>query len=403
MTIIEFFSSDPIENAASLITLQPDRVVFLGRSEAMTEDIKKRYTALRDALKLKTELVFRPWDIGSVSAMCGTLKELIAEYAPVRIDLTGGDERALHVSGRVAEQLSDAVPMHRFDTRSGTACEFPSGAPLSLKKPLALSVEQFTALYGDKVAGSPNGQALSSWKETAAFEKAVRGVWQVYVQKPSDWNTQLKHFLECVKYRVHCADPLEIRLDESRIKRNIQRWGTKINDVRNLLSRLESKQVVARLGDLHFRYDSEEAKHCLSKEGNVLEMYTLLLGMIAKNADGTKVFCNAKTGVYFDWNGSFGERHNVHNEVDVMLMRGVCPVFISCKNGDFGLEELFMLRAIAERFGGKHPTAVLVTNGEVSDAEAERTAQMGICLIQQVFSLTEEEYIQKLTEAATHI
>ena len=43
-------------------------------------------------------------------------------------------------------------------------------------------------------------------------------------------------------------------------------------------------------------------------------------------------------------------------------MKGLRPVFISCKNGKFDDEELFKFSTVSEQFGGKYVKKALVTN-----------------------------------------
>mgnify|MGYP002514930257 CR=1 FL=1 len=66
-------------------------------------------------------------------------------------------------------------------------------------------------------------------------------------------------------------------------------------------------------------------------------------------------------GVIVDWDAD-DSRNTVdtRNEIDVMLMRDLVPVFISCKNGDIGEEELYKLHTVATRFGGPHVRKMLI-------------------------------------------
>ena len=50
------------------------------------------------------------------------------------------------------------------------------------------------------------------------------------------------------------------------------------------------------------------------------------------------------------------------NEIDVLLMKDMIPIFISCKNSSFLPEELYKLSAVAKHFGGEYAKKVLVTN-----------------------------------------
>ena len=75
------------------------------------------------------------------------------------------------------------------------------------------------------------------------------------------------------------------------------------------------------------------------------------------------------------------------NEVDVILTRGVRPIFISCKTRLPANEDLNELYAIKEKFGGGLALAVLATTKRV-DGElpvAERAREMGIDIVDERF------------------
>ena len=84
-----------------------------------------------------------------------------------------------------------------------------------------------------------------------------------------------------------------------------------------------------------------------------------------------------------------------------MLMCGAVPVFISCKNGDVKVEELYKLEAVANRFGGKYAKKVLVITqpeklGEREEPIRLRAKQMGIRLMVDIDGMTEEELAEEL-------
>ena len=70
-----------------------------------------------------------------------------------------------------------------------------------------------------------------------------------------------------------------------------------------------------------------------------------------------------KTGVFLDWDTVADEKIETYNEIDVIVMDGVEPAFVSCKNGAIPVDELYKLNAVAERFGGKYAKKVLVASG----------------------------------------
>lgn len=85
-----------------------------------------------------------------------------------------------------------------------------------------------------------------------------------------------------------------------------------------------------------------------------------------------------------------------------MLMKGVIPVFISCKNGYVDETELYKLNAVAERFGGPHAQKVLVsTYSGKSSIEGhkyfvQRAKDMKIQLLEDVHSLSDKEFERKI-------
>ena len=66
------------------------------------------------------------------------------------------------------------------------------------------------------------------------------------------------------------------------------------------------------------------------------------------------------TGVVIDWQTDDPDGADVLNEIDLILMHQMTPVFISCKNGEVSNEELYKFNTVAERFGGKYAKKVLI-------------------------------------------
>ncbi len=429
MTVIEFFSADPIENVASLVALRPERVIVLGDANAMKEQkscyenfvndldwrvvlqflskedtelspverLSKEQNAVEGDLGSATLMQFLPWDAQDFDVALQTLTELITSLDDVRVDLTGGNETAILAMGHITERLSatHTVTMHRFDLKEGAAYSVPSKEKLSLAYRLEVSVKQLVELHGGKVGGAANGSPLRKWMLTPSLCREIDGVWEACREAPSSWNGWIKDLCFLNKHRDRTAAPLELKINMSG---NTSPSNKVTESVEALFKKLDEKGVGTHCGKLHFRYASKAVKHCVSKEGNALEMHTLLAAMRMVFKDGGKFF-DAKSSVYMDWNGRFGEPDNVHNEVDVMIMWGVCPIFVSCKNGEVPADELFKLRAVTDRFGGNRSTAVLIADKkELTPAFIERASQMKIHLIDDVYKVSWRTLASKLRE-----
>ena len=82
------------------------------------------------------------------------------------------------------------------------------------------------------------------------------------------------------------------------------------------------------------------------------------------------------------------------NEIDVMLMKGLVPIFISCKNGHVSMEELYKLNTVAERFGRRYSKKVLISSTLEKSKNSEyiraRAEDMGIRIIDDVDNMSRD-------------
>lgn len=399
MTVVEFLSDDPVENVASLVSLEPERVIFLGRSEWVTRH-RACCERLNAALGGKTELLFRTIDLWDFEGISETLTTVCAQYEDVCFDLTGGDETLLAAAGSV-HATNPAVRLHRFDLKNGVCRSVPDGKTLPLKAPLCLSIAQFVPLFGGAVGSSADGDPLTAWTYSDDALQTLLSMWRVCARDPNRWNKAIGSVCSMLKYAAFDPRALRVTIDRGAAESRMARFAEKATLVGRVLDELEREGVVQVDGALSFSYASPLVRHVMAKEGNLLELYTLFTAAGLCAADGRRLFCDAKCGVYMDWDGVFGQPNNTHNEIDVMLMCGVTPVFISCKNGDIDDKELYKLSAVAQRFGGdrakKALVATFVERNPMAYADfKERAAQMGVTLIDRVETLFPKDFEARL-------
>lgn len=148
------------------------------------------------------------------------------------------------------------------------------------------------------------------------------------------------------------------------------------------------------------RFKNEQIRRGLSKAGTILELITCLAAREIRFKDGTRCYQDAMTGVFIDWDGVVhaltDEVVDTENEIDVILMSGLIPVFVSCKNGAVGEEELYKLNTVAERFGGAYVKKALMgtmlgRNGRSKQYFLERARDMGIHVLEGTHELSGEE------------
>ena len=79
-----------------------------------------------------------------------------------------------------------------------------------------------------------------------------------------------------------------------------------------------------------------------------------------------------------------GHRNGTRNEVDILLLKGMDSVFISCKMGPPSALALAEIKTISDRFGAGRSKTVLLTASAVKGVNrvlSTRAKDMGITLI----------------------
>lgn len=150
-----------------------------------------------------------------------------------------------------------------------------------------------------------------------------------------------------------------------------------------LLEHLEEIGMISGLSvdepNVSYRFRNHVVRQCLNDAGIWLELY------IYKTAVECGCFDDVQISVIADWNGSVNEAINTINEIDVVLTRGITPVFISCKYGVPSTTALNEIKTLTDLFGGGYAKGVLVTLSDLMDispATYQRAADMGIDIIQ---------------------
>ena len=110
-----------------------------------------------------------------------------------------------------------------------------------------------------------------------------------------------------------------------------------------------------------------------------------------------------------DWDGNIHADNpsfpDTENEIDVLLVRGMIPVFISCKNGSTDENELYKLSAVAEHFGAKFARKALIATDLQKNYTSlarftDRAREMGITVIDGVHKMTASEFCRQIGSLA---
>lgn len=399
MTYIEFFDRNSIENIFSSLAANPERVILVGSNRKILAKYAAIYKEILSEKGKNIEFLCRSVNRNSLHSTIEVFSEIVNTYDNCVFDLSGGDEIFLAASGMIRERYDDkGVRLHRFNIKSNSVTECDcNGVKVHRKAVPSFSVEDNIRVYGGRVMDAQLGFFGENF--TDGFKKDICDMWDICKKDVSAWNRQI-NFLEALEAkRLPCGNGLTTFLDKEGFSSVSKKY---INEeiIKALVEKGLLKKFYENNGTLEVVYKNPDIKKCLTKAGLALEL------KITATAQKLDLYGDVKNGVQIDWDGrTSSDGYDTENEIDVMMMCGVLPVFVSCKNGLVEMEELYKLSSVAHRFGGKYAKKVLVATalgktGETAHYIRQRAQDMNIILLENIQNLTEKELEKALASLA---
>lgn len=398
MTYVEFFDKPFIENICVSLIKIPDRIVLVGGDKNVLEKHKERYEKLFIARGHRVEFVLKGVNKNNLNNIVECLSDIVMAYDDLAFDLTGGGELYLTAMGIVFERYKDKnIQMHKYNIKSSRLidCDADGNTVDTGALPM-LSVKENISLYGGSVMHYDAGLSDCSDEE---FTGVIDTMWEICKKNPKAWNTRVSFFEYLLALPYTQKQELSFEVD---IKRALLSTRKTLDN--KFLSSLMAKGLITyELTDklLRVNFKNQTVRRCLSKSGQLLEFRVLITAVSAVDKKGQPIYTDALSGVFIDWDGEKKENvPNTENEVDIILMRGAVPVFISCKNGYTDADELYKLHTVAENFGGSYSVKSLIAGSpsELSNGAKHRGIDMGLKIIDCVHTLSEEELVRRLSE-----
>ena len=396
MILIELWDEAPAENIVAPLLLRPEAVIYVGFDPA----------PMRTRLEIY-EQVARAHGISTVFSCCAVPRQLpqivealsaLVRKASCLLDLRGGDELLLAAAGIVYERYASAgLRLIQADVRSCAVSDCMQRQALPCQPLPAISAAEYIRFFG----GSLIAREASSEDFPPELSAAVEALWALCRADCGAYNTGVSDLNRICAESRGAALP-EICVPLSCMDRD---------ETLPFLLRLAAVGAITPPqldGDLRFRFTSPSFRKCLRKSGNTLELYTLLTCLRAQR-DGQPLFTSGVSGATIDWSAAPTKQEakaDTINEIDAILMRGLTPVFVSCKNGSVGIDELYKLGTVADRFGGAYCLRLLVVTDYGAGGGAEplrqRALDMGITLLDGVQNLSAEEFRQAIEAAVAN-
>ncbi|MBQ9516941.1 MAG: DUF1887 family protein [Eubacterium sp.] len=378
MTYIEFFDKSVTENIYTTLANPPEKLILVGSDKEWLKEHKKRYSALFKSKSISTNVSFKVINHNNLNACVDEISRIVEDDDECVFDLTGGNDLYLVAVGIVYEKYKNKkVKMHRVDIATDTVydCDFDGVNVIGGNVP-GITVKDMINICGGKVIpyADDASKGTYEWNMTPDFKDDIKKMWSISKLGFKDWNKLIRAFAKGVqddtKLTATCSSNAIDNLKTNRTINSI------IKDLEDSAF-IKIKRVA---NDYEIAFKDKQVKRCLTKEGQILEMIVYIYACESG-------YNSVMNGVYIDWDGVLHTYDtDVFNEIDVICMHNMVPVFISCKNGNIESDELFKLKTVAKRFGGKYSKKVIIsTSLESTDSKnalRERAKEMDIAIIE---------------------
>ena len=405
MTLIECFDLESVHNVLGCLRLKPEKAIFLGDGEQM-EGALTRYQRFLGNRGIKTALLPYHVRMDRMDDITMVLRNILRKEDACIIDITGGSEALILAVGMVLGEMDkdrrSRIEVQKFDPITGNVMDADGNGKTISGEHIALTVEEVIALHGGKIHPAPHqpGHHYSP--------KDVLPLWNAMCADRKEWN---KAVMALNEFEARCDSDHEIYLRLEDLQGSVNQFRQKEDRMWWLLEKLEGCGVIddRSSGEVfHYRYLDPLLHSCAQKAGNLLEIVVLLQARDCK-LQGEKFFDDCQMSVSIDWDGVvhslYQQIPDTNNEIDVIVTRGLVSLFISCKNGEIGEEELYKLNTVASRFGGKYARKMLVATDlerkSPSSVRAflQRAKDMGITIVQDAAELNRAGWQQIFIDA----
>ena len=400
MTIIESFEKAPIENLISVLTSKPKKVIYLGEVSQMKASMIVYEKILREK-GIETEIVLKGIQKNNLQNIIQVLTEIVETEEECLFDITGGEDLVLLAFGMIYERYKSikAVKMQRFNINTGRIIDCDCDDEVTFEGTFTMDVKELISVYGGIVMPEDPQPMVENAMEV------VDKVWGLAKTDSTSWNKSISNLKEFERKGKTNEDDLRMELDLKEAKEVIGEYSLKRQAVEKLLKEFYREGLIQNLNidrdRISYKYKNLFVKRCLNKAGDALEMKCYFEAMNLENK-GKPYFNDCYVGVMIDWDGIIHPLEenwkDTTNEIDVMLMRGLIPTFISCKHGKIGEEELYKLNTVATRFGGKYAKKMLIaTHLEKESATSmksylQRAKDMDIQLIPNARDMSKKDW-----------
>ena len=366
-TLIELYDERPIDNVLATEMFRPRETVFVCPPEiAENRELKRALNTYFVHRGCPVKLRFVPVSLLDAVKVEKKLQQVLAESEDCALDISGGTDAALFAAGAV----SGGIPVITYSHNKNCFYEIKN-APFARALPCTVRLDAASCFL---MAGGTLQPGRGDSQRLRGELQRIDRLFAVYCRHRNIWNKQISYLqkisgasdpsMQAEGPRSGKADNGIVHLDAS------------------LLTELADEGLIQRLqldGErVSFRFADELVRFWLRDMGSVLELHVFRACLAAG------CFDDVVLSAVVNWDGA-PMQNAVTNEIDVMAVRGIHPLMISCKTCEIRTEALNELAILRDRFGGKGSRAMIVTSASPSKGRTvmrRRAAELGIEVVE---------------------
>ena len=382
-TLIELYDERPLENVLGTEMFRPEEMIMLCPPEAVSDK------ALRESLSkyfeyrgCQVKLTTVPVSLLDAAKVEKQLRTILETHEDCAIDISGGTDASLFAAGTACGD----TPVFTYSHSKNSFFEIQN-APFAKSLPCNVTLDArscFLMAGGTLLPGREDNEELKNRLPQidllfAIFRK-YRRIWRRqigYMQAVSSSEPGV----------LSAEGPKTVKVDHGRVTADeeLLRELSGAGLIRNL--QIEQERI-------SFEFPDEVVRFWLRDIGSVLELQVYSACLEAGCYDDVVL------SAVVNWEGGSTQRNAVTNEIDVVAVQGIEPVFISCKTSDIRTEALNELAILRDRFGGRRSRAIIVTSAPANRNRAlmrMRAAELNIEVI-ELGDLVKDRLVKRLRQ-----
>ena len=362
-TLIELYDTTPIENVLARRCSGPQEMIRICPPDIeQNRQFRRSLRTYFEYRQCPVKLTFIPVSMVDAVRIERVLREVLESRPDCAIDISGGTDASLFAAGSVSSDIG----VFTYSRKRNTFFEIKN-APFARSLPCTVRLDArscFLMAGGTLLPGREDNDAAEG--QAAADRKAVRNLHPIPPRlEPADQLHPEDFVLGAG--RADRRGPRRRRREDRCERRRRACCGPGEGGLDPDLQMIEE--------GMRFRFPDETVRFWLRDIGAVLELQVYRACLAAQ------CFDDVVLSAVVNWQGGAIQRDSVTNEIDVMAVQGIQPVFISCKTCEIRTEALNELAILRDRFGGKGSRAIIATSGMATKNRApmrNRAAQLGI-------------------------